>query len=55
MKDIKNSCIPHIYTQEEYKEEKYDLVQSRLDKIEKQLESRKLEPSKVNDSLKHFG
>ena len=40
MKDIKNSCIPHVSTQEEDKEEKYDLLESHMEKIEKQLESR---------------
>ena len=50
---LKNSCIPHVSTQEEDKEEKWDLFQSRLEEIEKQLESRKLESSKVNDSLQH--
>ena len=42
MKDIKHSFIPHVSTQEE-DEEKEDLFQSRLEKTEKQLESRKLE------------
>ena len=51
MKDIKHRCIPHV----EVKEEKEDLFQSHLDKIEKQLESRKLESSKVDDSLQHHG
>ena len=55
MKDIKHSFIPQVSTQEEYKEEKYDLFQSRLEKIEKQLENRKLESSKVDDSLQHHG
>ena len=53
VKGIKNSFIPHVSTQEEDKKEKVDLLQSRLDKIEKQLESRKLESSKVDDSLQH--
>ena len=35
MKDIKNSFIPHVSTQEEDKEEKEDVFQSRLEKIEK--------------------
>ena len=55
MKDIKNNCIPHVSTQEEDKEEKHDLFPSRLEKIEKQLESRKLESSKVDYSLQHHG
>ena len=54
MKDIKNNFIPHLSTQEE-DEEKDDLFQSRLEKIEKKLESRTLESSKVDDSLKHHG
>ena len=56
MKDIKNSFIPHVSTQKELvKEEKGNLFQSRLDKIEKQMESKKFETSKVNDSLQHHG
>ena len=51
MKDTKHSFIPHV----EDKEEKEDLFQSCLEKIEKQLESRKLESSKVGDSLQHHG
>ena len=50
MKDIKHSFIHHVED-----EEKEDLFQSRLEKIEKQLESRKSESSKVDDSLKHHG
>ena len=53
MKDIKHKFIPQLCTQEVDKEEKYDLFQSHLEKIEKQLESRKLESSKVDDLLKH--
>ena len=45
MKDIKNSFIPHVSTQEEDKEEKEDLFQSCLEKNEKQLENRKMESS----------
>ena len=55
MKDIKHSFIVHVSTKEEDKEEKEDLFQMRLEKIEKQLESRKLESSKVDDSLQHHG
>ena len=53
MTDIKNSFIPHVYTQEEDKEEKQDLFQSCIEKIEKELESRKMESSKFDDSLQH--
>ena len=53
--DIKHNFIPQLSTQEEDKEENYDLFQPRLEKIEKQLESRKLESSKVDDSLQHHG
>ena len=35
MKDIKHNFIPHLSTQEEDKEEKDDLFQSRLEKIQK--------------------
>ena len=35
MKDIKNNFIPRVYTREKDKEEKEDLFQSCLDKIEK--------------------
>ena len=55
MKDIKNSCIPRVSTQKEDKEEKGDLFQSHLENIEKQLESKKFESSKVDDSLQHHG
>ena len=55
MKDIKNNFIPHVSSQEEDKEKKDDLFQSRLEKIEKKLESRKLESSKVDDSLQNHG
>ena len=55
MKDIKHRFIPHVSTQEEDKEEKEDLFQSRLEKIKKQLENRKLESSKVYNSLQHHG
>ena len=55
MKDIKHIFISHVSTQEEDKKEKEDLFQSRLEKIEKQLESSKLESSKVYDSLQHHG
>ena len=51
MKDIENRFIPHVSTQEYDKEKKYDLFQSRLEKIKKQLENRKFEYSKVDDSL----
>ena len=47
MKDIKHSFISHVSTQEEDKDENEDLFQSRLEKIEKQLENRKLESSKL--------
>ena len=53
IKDIKHNFIPQLSTQEEDKEEKYDLLQSRLKKIEKQLKSGHLESSKVDDSLQH--
>ena len=53
MKYIKHIFIPHVSTQEEDKEEKEDLFQSHLKKIEKQLENRKLESSKVDNSLQH--
>ena len=43
MKDIKYRFIPHVSTQKEDKEKKGDLFQLRLEKIEKQLESRKFE------------
>ena len=33
MKDIKHNFIPHLFTQEEDKEEKNDLFQSRLEKL----------------------
>ena len=49
MKDTKHRFIPHVSTQEEDKEEKEDLFKSYLEKIEKQLESRKLDSSKVDD------
>ena len=55
LKDIKHNLIPQLSTQEEDKEEKYDLFYLRLEKIEKQLESRKLESSKFDDSLQHHG
>ena len=51
MKDIKHNFIPRV----DDKEEKKDSFQSHLEKIEKQLESRKLESSKVDDSLQHHG
>ena len=47
MKDIQHSFIPQVSTQEQDKEEKEDLFRSRLEKIEKQLENRKLESSKL--------
>ena len=40
--------MPQLSTQEEDKKEKEDLFQSHLEKIEKQLESTKVESSKVN-------
>ena len=55
MKDIQHNFIPHLSTQEEDKEENDGLFQSNLEKIEKQLESRKLESSKYDDSLQHHG
>ena len=55
MKHIKHEFIPHLSTQEDDKEEKEDLFQSCMEKIEKQLDSRKLESSKVDDSLQHHG
>ena len=55
MKDIEHNDIPHLSTQEEDKEEKDDVFQSRLEKFEKQLESKKLESSKVDDPLQHHG
>ena len=55
IKDIKHSFVHQLSTQEEDKEEKHDLFQWRLEKIEKHMESRKLESSKVNDSLQHHG
>ena len=55
MKDIKNIFIPHVYTQEEDKEEKENLFQLRREKNEKQLESKKLESSKFDDSLQNHG
>ena len=55
IKDIKHNFIPQLSTQEEDKEEKYDLFQSCMEKIEKTLESRKLDLSKVDDSLQHHG
>ena len=47
MKYIKHNFDPHLCTQEEDKEEKYDLFQSLMEKIEKQLESSKLDSSKL--------
>ena len=47
MKDIKHRFIPRVSTQEEDTEEKGDLFQSRIEKIEKQFESKKFESSKV--------
>ena len=55
MKDIKHIFVPHVSRQEEDKEEKRDLFLSRLEKIEKKLESKKFESSKVDDSLQHHG
>ena len=55
IEDIKHKFIHKLSTQEEDKEEKDDIFQSRLEKIEKQLESRKLESSKFDDSLQHHG
>ena len=55
MIDIKHNFIPYLSTQEEDKEENHDLFQSCLEKIEKQSESRKLESSKIDDSLQHNG
>ena len=55
IKDTKHKFIPQLSTQEEDKEEQDDLFQSCLEKIEKQLESRNLESSKVDDSLQHHG
>ena len=49
MKDIKHSIIPHVYTQEEDKEENEDLFESCLEKIGKKMESKNLESSKVDD------
>ena len=50
MKDIKHRFIPHVSTQEEDKEENENLFQSRLEKIENKLESRKLESIKKEGS-----
>ena len=55
IKDIKHNFIPQLSTQEEDKEETYDLFQSCLEEIEKKLKSRNLESSKVDDSLQHHG
>ena len=55
MKDIKKIFIPYVSTQENNNEEKEDLFQSHLEKIEKQLESVKLESSKFDDSLQRHG
>ena len=55
IKDIKHNFVPQLFTQEEDKEEQDDLLQLHLKKIEKQLESRNLESSKVDDSLQHHG
>ena len=55
MKGIKHNFIPHLSTQDEDKEENDDLLQSRPKKIEKQLESRKLESSQFDNSLQHHG
>ena len=55
IKDIKHNFIPQLYTLEEDKEEQDNLFQSSMEKIEKQLESRNLESSKVDDSLQHHG
>ena len=54
IKDIKHNFVPQLSTQEEDKEGQYDLFQSRLEKIEKQLESRNLESSKVYDLLQLY-
>ena len=55
IKYIKHNFIPQLSTQEEDKGRQDDLFQLRLEKIEKQLESRKLEFSKFDDSLQHHG
>ena len=55
MKDIQHSFIPHVTTQEEEKGEKGDLFQSHIKKIEKQLESKKFESSKVDDYYNIMG
>ena len=55
MKDVKNNFILQLSTQEEDKEEQDHLFQSRVEKIEKKMESTKLESSKVDDSLQHHG
>ena len=55
IKDIKHNFIPQLSIQEEDEEKKDDLFQSRLEKIEKQLESRKLKSSKFYDSVQHHG
>ena len=52
---IKNIFIPFVSTQEQDEEEKGDLFQSLLEKMKKQLQSRKFEPSKDDDSLQHHG
>ena len=54
MKGIKHYFIPHLSTQEE-DEEKDGVFHSCLEKIEKQLESRKLESSKFDDPLQYHG
>ena len=43
IKDIKHNFVLQLSAQEEDKEEQDDLFQSRLEKIEKKLESRNLE------------
>ena len=55
IKDIKHNFFPYLSTQEDDKEEKHDLFQTCLEKIEKKLESRNLESSKVDYSLQHHG
>ena len=53
IKDIKHNFVPQLSTEDENKEEHGDLFQSRMKKIEKQLESRNLESSKVDGSRQH--
>ena len=55
MNDIKHIFIPHSSTQEEDNEEKWDLLSSCMEKIEKQVENKKFETQNFADCLRHHG